>query len=363
MGSQSNISRRNARIGSLMGLKVIAILLLFWWHSDIPNPVIDLGARTCEFFFVVSGFLVAYNYSSPSASLPSTWNESCIYVKSKLCGMWPLHFVAFLICLFLMPSSEIISLKTLLQAVMNLFLLQSWSLDSQTFFAFNGTSWFLSSILFCYFISPFLLMTISSKKRAIISLCVAVFIRLLIEKQQIMFGTDLTSWNLHVSPVVRSLEFYIGISLFPLSTWIKSSFIKNTKYSRSISSVLELLTLVIVIALVIIKNGAWMRGDYVLLFGLLIVVYSWDYRIFSTFLSTFIFRKIGSIEFEFFILHQVIIRIINLDFVLLNLHWAYRSIIAFIILLICCWIWKYYFKSPTTKWMEYIFRRLKQVCL
>lgn len=361
MGRQSNLSRRNARIGSLMGLKVIAILLLFWWHSDIPNPVIDLGARTCEFFFVVSGFLVAYNYSSSSTLLPRTWNESCGYVKSKLCGMWPLHFVTFLICLLLMPLSEIVSLKTFLQAVMNLFLLQSWSLDSRTFFAFNGTSWFLSSILFCYFISPFLLMTISSKKRATISLCVAVFIRLLIEKQQIMFGTDLTSWNLHVSPVVRSLEFYIGMALCPLSFWIKSLFIKNIKYSRSISSLLELLTLVFVIALVIIENGVWMRGDYVLLFGLLIVVYSWDYGVVSTFLSTFIFRKIGSIEFEFFILHQVIIRIFNLDSVLLHLHWAYRSIIAFIILLICCGIWKYYFKSPTTKWMEYIFRRLKQV--
>lgn len=178
-----------------------------------------------------------------------------------------------------------------------------------------------------------------------------------------MFGTDLTSWNLQVSPVVHCLEFYIGILLYHLSSWIKLSFMKNSKYSRLLSSVLELLTLVIVISLVIIENRFWMSGDYVLLFGLLIVVCSWDCGIVSTFLSTFIFRKIGSIEFEFFILHQVIIRIINLDFILLNLHWAYRSIITFIILLICCGIWKCYFKSPTTKGMEYIFRRLKQVYL
>lgn len=44
------------RIGSLAGLKVIALLLLFWWHSPIPNPNVDIGARVCEFFFVVSGF-------------------------------------------------------------------------------------------------------------------------------------------------------------------------------------------------------------------------------------------------------------------------------------------------------------------
>lgn len=360
MGSKSILPIRNARIGSLMGLKVIAILLLFWWHSDIPNPVIDLGARTCEFFFVVSGFLVAYNYSS-SSSLHGTWKESCMYVKSKLCGMWPLHFVAFLISLTLIPLSNIISLKTILQAMMNLFLLQSWSLDSQTFFAFNGTSWFLSSILFCYFISPFLLMTINSKKRAGISFFAAIIIRLLIEKQQILFGTDLTAWNLHVSPVVRGLEFYLGMSLFPLSYWIKTLFIKNNKYNRIISSMLEILTLVLVIALIIIGNGVWMRGTYVLLFGIFIAIYSWDLGVISIFLNMQFFRKLGSIEFEFFMLHQVIIRIININSTILSLHWVYRSIITFIILLACCLIWKYYFKTPTKKGMEYAFNKIKKV--
>ena len=52
MGCNNILPIRNARIGSLMGLKVIAILLLFWWHSDIPNPVIDLDARTCVCFAV-----------------------------------------------------------------------------------------------------------------------------------------------------------------------------------------------------------------------------------------------------------------------------------------------------------------------
>lgn len=43
-------------LSSLGGIKVIAMLLLFWWHSSIPNPNVDLGARTCELLFVTSGF-------------------------------------------------------------------------------------------------------------------------------------------------------------------------------------------------------------------------------------------------------------------------------------------------------------------
>lgn len=106
------------RIGSLSGLKVIALILLFWWHSPIPNPHVDIGARACEFFFVVSGFLVSYNYSNKM--MPATWKESCLYVKKKLSRMWPLHFVAFLICLFLMPISDIFTKKTVFEALINL---------------------------------------------------------------------------------------------------------------------------------------------------------------------------------------------------------------------------------------------------
>lgn len=43
-------------LSSFWGIKVIAMLLLFWWHSSIPIPNVDLGARTCELLFVTSVF-------------------------------------------------------------------------------------------------------------------------------------------------------------------------------------------------------------------------------------------------------------------------------------------------------------------
>lgn len=49
------------RIGSFVGLKAIALILVFMWHSKVPRPEMDIGARACEFLFLCSGFLVAWN--------------------------------------------------------------------------------------------------------------------------------------------------------------------------------------------------------------------------------------------------------------------------------------------------------------
>ena len=32
-------------------------------HSSLPNPSVDLGARGCELLYILSGFLIASNYT------------------------------------------------------------------------------------------------------------------------------------------------------------------------------------------------------------------------------------------------------------------------------------------------------------
>lgn len=39
------------KLNSFSGLKLIALMMIFWWHSDFQKPILDLGARACEFFF------------------------------------------------------------------------------------------------------------------------------------------------------------------------------------------------------------------------------------------------------------------------------------------------------------------------
>ena len=347
------------RIVSLASLKVIALFSLFWWHSALPNPGVDLGARACEFFFVVSGFLVAYNYSSNT--IDPTWKQSFLYVRKKLSAMWPLHLVMFFVSLGLMPISEIVDKKTIFEALMNLTLLQSWSPNTYTFFAFNGTSWFLSTILFCYFISPFLLLSVSNTKRASISFIVALGMRLLIEVQQILYGSDITAWNLHVSPVVRGLEFYAGMALYPLSLNIRNKFSTSTRYTFGIASILEILMMMICMYLLVHYSGIWIRGQYVCMFCALIYLYSFDLGIVSKVLSTSLFNIFGGIEFEFFIMHQVIIRLVDTLSHSFHLSGIIRSMIALVVVLLCCYIWKRYCAKTTKQWMESFWGKLEEV--
>lgn len=102
----------------------------------------------------------------------------------------------------------------------------------------------------------------------------AIGLRILIEKQQILFGSEITAWNLHVSLVIRGLEFYAGLALYPISLWFKN--LLNGKHIRMISSLIEIIITLITLAFIVMKEGHWMRAEFVCIFCIMIVVYSWD---------------------------------------------------------------------------------------
>lgn len=178
MENIKQVGKRQKPIDSLTGLKVIAMLLLFWHHSTIPKLPVDIGARTCEFLFVVSGFLVGYNYFY--IERPATWKESFQYAYSKFLKFWPLHFFAMLLVMGLRVR-PIFTFSNLMTAVLNISLLQAWSPYQEIYFSYNGASWFLSALLFCYFMAPFLLQFSKKLKNSIVLFAVIFFIRYMID--------------------------------------------------------------------------------------------------------------------------------------------------------------------------------------
>lgn len=83
----------------IAGLKIIAAIMMFLWHSPVQQPAVDLGARLCEFFFVTSGFLFAISNIPKADALSPSFVSG--YMRRKLVQMWPVHFVGFLAAVFL----------------------------------------------------------------------------------------------------------------------------------------------------------------------------------------------------------------------------------------------------------------------
>ena len=82
-------------IKSLTGIKVVALLLIFYSHSAMPQIELGIGSRMCELLFVMSGFLVGYN--KLDKKIPCTYKASFDYFISKFILFYPLHVIITLL--------------------------------------------------------------------------------------------------------------------------------------------------------------------------------------------------------------------------------------------------------------------------
>lgn len=323
-----------------MGLKAICMFLLFWWHSSIPSPKTDLGARTCEFLFVTSGFLVGYNYYDKNVS--ATWKQSFKYLYEKLIEFWPLHILA-MIMVWITCVTPIFTWKNVFNAFLNGLLIQAWSPSTQVSFSFNGASWYLSALMFCYFISPFLL-SISKKIKISVVLFLIVLLSRCIIEYTINSNPDFyTGLNIHTSPIIRSMEYFLGMLMVSVFMYCREHFARKINFF--VASLIEIAYLFLLIYLIIYKDGVWLRGQFVALMCLAVFIFSFDKGFVSKLLSNKLLRVFSGIQFEFFILHQAVIKCLD------NIYSKYisepllRSMVIFLIILLFATIYHYILKK------------------
>ena len=92
---------KNSKLNSLQGLRLLAFLLIYLNHSFWLlgiGKIFDFGARGVEIFFVLSGFLVAYNYGD--RVFDCSWKNCTLYAYNKLKKFYILHFITFLLFLY-----------------------------------------------------------------------------------------------------------------------------------------------------------------------------------------------------------------------------------------------------------------------
>ena len=191
-------------------IKFIAMIAIIKWHISIwKEKPIDYGARMCELLFISSGFLVGYNYCKNP--LEANYIQSFAYAYKHLKAFYPFYLINTFIDMHIHRNIKVNRLTYIEIMLINILMIQSWSRHKMYVPCFNGHTWFLSVLIFCYFVSPFLMKGIKNIRRALNIFLVISLIRISGEELINKGAINLFDADFHFGPLIRLFEFYMGM--------------------------------------------------------------------------------------------------------------------------------------------------------
>lgn len=208
VSTTANATPRRSILKPLNGLKALAVIGIIFGHMSFGGSW-DMCARMVEILFILSGFCMAYNHYQDTAKEPE--KNGWEIVKSKLPKFYPVHITTFLLQAIFVPTWASKSIGFILVfGALNLSLQQAWFQKTQ--FMFNNVSWFLSSLIFCYFITPSLkkLCRYSEEKDKLWLCFLSILgIRIYLEYTILNYPTYVFM-DLHTNPIIQSLNYALG---------------------------------------------------------------------------------------------------------------------------------------------------------
>jgi peptidoglycan/LPS O-acetylase OafA/YrhL len=205
------------KLAPLTSLRFIAAAMIVVGHA---YPLFGKGAialyiplsQGVSFFFVLSGFVLAYNYPS----LP-TREDAGRFLVARFARVWPLHAATCVMWIVLVSGDG-----GWARLLVNLLLLQAWIPYKDWALSFNGVSWSLSVEFFFYGMFPLLIALWARRWHVLVAaeaLVIALFVlashRMALPASDDFMGPGLLG-VLYFNPMVRLLEFSVGIGIASL---------------------------------------------------------------------------------------------------------------------------------------------------
>lgn len=175
---------------SVRGVFALWIVIYHFWNDllclfpvcDFLSPIARSGHLAVPGFFILSGFVLSYNYSNSFFEL--SWKKYFNFLTLRLARIYPVHIFTLLIVLAMVLVSKLKGYEldwngyTTVQFVENVFLVQTW--DPDFVLNWNYPSWSISSEWFAYLFFPLLLQSVKTLgKRKPTSVFQAVFFLIL----------------------------------------------------------------------------------------------------------------------------------------------------------------------------------------
>ncbi len=207
----------------------------FWWatcvvwshlygnnYKNVDLHILDfmgyIGPWAVSNFFVLTGFLLAYQHANTFATQKWTIKQSLSFCYIHIKKFYLLYFICNIPTLIrILFDANIYSINELAEKIIiNLFLLQSVKIES----VLNFPTWYLSCIMFIYLVMPILLKIFIKIKNLYL-----LFFFLIITFFWTWFYS-LASFASYTSPFYRINQVICGILLYRIYAEIVS---KNSK--------------------------------------------------------------------------------------------------------------------------------------
>lgn len=254
------------KIDTLQALRGVAILGIVMHHTNF-KIFRGTGIWGVSLFLVLSGFLMTYNYYDKGRIDHVSIKNNIKFAYKKIgIHIYLLHIlVTIFSSVFLFVGSYHENMiRFLIKMALNICLLQEWIPISGR--SINETSWFLSTILFCYFIFPYILERLevyTNRRKSYIVMFILfilqIFLGILGSRIHTPVYTangwldfDFTNWFVYRFPFSRSIDFVIGCYLGYFFVKYKEGVLFNV--NKTILSVVSIVLIIVANLLVIIHK-------------------------------------------------------------------------------------------------------------
>lgn len=299
------------RFETLDSLRGICAIFVVFFHMNIVGAFTELSffrnsSIFVEFFFVLSGFVLAHSYLSKERV------DTKQYLISRFFRIYPMHFLMLILFLsmhlVLLVIGRLFDLKFPIdpftgrnaysEIIPNLTLIHAWFSNFERL-SFNGPSWSISIEFYLYIL--FLIGLVFCRKNIILFSIVFMCFGIL----GVIIKPDL----LIAKTAFYGLScFFSGILAYVIYQKVKI----NSTYWEPVMAVIVVL---------FIMNLKKIPNSYAIapfLFSFVVYVFAHENGVISKLLKIQFFRKMGELSFSIYMVHYLIISVLLSVFVLLT---------------------------------------------
>lgn len=295
-------------IRSLTGLRGVAACMVMFFHASLPpgagdgGPfliIIRHGYLWVDFFFVLSGFVMALTYSRDFLAR-GTARAFPAFIAQRIARIWPLYIFASVVMLPFSPvwhGGATTWLQVTGRAVANLLMIQSWGFSP----SMNLNAWSISTEWLAYMTFPALLwLALRSGKHTsmiVAAGCVLILCGLTwLPAIAIWQGGLATNDPYSANPLFRCLaEFTLGLLAFRASQIFQGQAVAASRVAAPM----------ICILIVALFTTSALDAVIAALFPLLVLSLSQDRGVVARMLGSKPIHWLGMLSYSIYLLHPL----------------------------------------------------------